>query len=785
MNQSTSTTNEPRQALARLLENFGPDVLNDPRRVEGLLRDYCPGRRRDVSALVAAQKERVVTELTTLREQMPLAVLTARLARRLHEEVGLTEELSRWAVATWAAALGMAVDEEDYQVPASSFAGHHLAADTDIHKSAVTLTERDDRSMAEQRRRETLDRIGSILRQSQEHAESDQSLHLAEQARELALAAQREWAEDGDVHAAVDSATAWLTQAAARGAREAQAAGNLGLAAVCLRRLLELQPRDSEAQKRRERILAKRRELDKQSESLWNDGKLDKAVRLLEQMHRAFPDDAQLAERLDQRRTVSARALSAVKQEIPELRAKKCYAAIRRLLGELESVAAPVKGLSEFAANVEKQFALVEPSADEAQAAFNRGEYGTAFEYCLRVLAVVADHDQAILIRDEIAIRLDSDQRLAADVERAIDTGTWRTAGRMLHAREQASPLPPSLMTLRRRIDERLAALIAYWRLLGAAILGAGLWLAAGILAKRTAPSLITLLPPAITGHGYFSFLAAAIVPHLQLLLAAFLLGFGGTLIYGRSSLMSIGWNCLTTMGCLIVIGVVDVGLDAANFLQSHRSIVPMLIYGLFAGWLIGVWLRCGCGIRRTEVLRLGLGGAAATGCLVGYEAFTSNAHLLFCGLTAISYGAAATLVGLVQEVRRLALLPIGVLLAYGLTGSLTAATLSPPVVAIIVGIVLAGTVLALAGQGATWKTAAAAVVLGVVTALAVHAAVELATAPATALLLTIWAAVLFVRAIGSTPRPDGRLFLIGLQTVFVDRSGAHVPTTADNSSTQ
>lgn len=785
MNQSTSTTNEPRQALARLLENFGSDVLNDPRRVEGLLRDYCPGRRRDVSALVTAQKERVVAELLTLRDQVPPDILTARLARRLHEEIGLTEELSRWAVSTWAAVLGMAVDEEDCQVPASSFADHHPAADTDIHKSAAMLTQRDDRLVVEQRRRETLDRIGSILRQSQEHPESDPSLHLAEQARELALAAQREWAGDHDVQTAVDSATAWLTQAAARGAREAQAAGNLGLAAVCLRRLLELQPRDADARKRLERILAKRRELDQQAETLWNDGKLDKAVRLLEQMQRAFPDDARIAERLNQRRTVSMRALSAVKQQIPELKAKKCYAAIRRLLGELESLAAPVKGLSEFAANVERQFAQVEPSASEAQAALERGEYGTAFEHCLRVLAGVADHDQAIRIRDEIAVRLDADQCLAADVERAINTGTWRTAERMLHAREQTSPLPPPLMTLRRRLDERLAMLIGYWRLLGAAILGAGLWLAAGILAKRTTPSLITLLPPTITGQGYFSFLAAAIGPHLQLLLAAFLLGFGGTLIYGRASLMSIGWNCLTTVGCLIVIGVVNLGLDATNFLPNHRSIVPMLIYGLFAGWLIGLWLRCGCGIRRTEVFRLGLGGAAATGCLVGYEAFTSNAHLLFCGLTAISYGAATILVGLVQEVRRLALLPVGVLLAYGLTGSLPAATFSPPVAPVIVGIVLASTVLALAGQQATWKTTAAAVVLGVVTALAVYTATGLVAAPSTALLLTIWAAVLFVRAIGSTPRPDGRLFLIGLRNVLAARSGPHVPAMADSPSTQ
>ena len=688
-------------------------------------------------------------------------------------------------MATWAWVLGIAVDEGDCGVPASSLTGPHPAADTDIHKSTAALTQRDDHSVEEQRRRETLARIGSILRQSQEHVQSDDSLRSAELACELALAAQREWTDDGDVQAAVDSATAWLTQAAARGAREAQAAGNLGLAAVRLRRLLELQPRDSEAQKRLERILAKRRELDKQIESLWNDGKLDKAIRLLEQVRRAFPDDASLTERLDHRRTVSARALSAVKHEIPQLKAENRYGAIRRLLQELESLNAPVKGLSEFAANVEKQFAMVEPAADEAQAALDRGEYGTAYQRCLRVLAGVADHDRAVKIRDEIAVRLDADQRLAADVQRAIDVGCWRAAERLLRAREQESHLPKSLMTLHRRLDERLTTLAAYWRLLGATIIGAGLWLVAGYLAERTAPRLAELLPTSVTQLGYFGFLATTFGPLLQLLLAAFLLGFGGTAIYGRRSLTSIGWNCLALAVCLVTVGVVDLGLNAVNSSPSPHRIELILFYGLFAGWLIGVWLRCGCGIRRAEVFRLGLIGGVATGCLVGYEALVSNAHLLLCGLMAICYGATAITVGLIQEVRRLALVPVGALLAYGITSDLPTATLSPLVVPVIIGAILAGTVLALAGQQSTWSTTAAAIALGVIAALAVYAASGLVTVPSAALLITIWAVVLSGRAIGSAPQPEGRLFLIGLQYVFAARPGPREPSLADHPSPQ
>ncbi len=148
MKPSSTTFVDPHQVLGHLVQSYGRELLDDPRRVEGLLRDYCPSRRREISALVAAQKEHVATEFITFQGQIPPSVLVARLARRLHEQVGLTEELSQWAVSCWAVALGIETPG-DYQVQAF-FAGKKVgpevavkvgSADVDLGKQPLKVAD--------------------------------------------------------------------------------------------------------------------------------------------------------------------------------------------------------------------------------------------------------------------------------------------------------------------------------------------------------------------------------------------------------------------------------------------------------------------------------------------------------------------------------------------------------------------------------------------------------------------------------------------------------------------
>jgi predicted RNA-binding Zn-ribbon protein involved in translation (DUF1610 family) len=102
----------PRRKLMELVGRFGPDVGTDARRCEALLKDLCPQCKREISVLVSAAKESVPAELLGSSGEMPKQVLISRLSRRLHENFGVEENLARWAVESWAVALGIASPKE-------------------------------------------------------------------------------------------------------------------------------------------------------------------------------------------------------------------------------------------------------------------------------------------------------------------------------------------------------------------------------------------------------------------------------------------------------------------------------------------------------------------------------------------------------------------------------------------------------------------------------------------------------------------------------------------------
>jgi len=104
----------PRQKLTEIVTHrravtarFGRDVVNDAKLCEALLRDLCGDHRREISVLVAAQKERVAADLLASQAGVPHAVLLTRLTRRLQDNLALTEDAARWAVDSWALALGL------------------------------------------------------------------------------------------------------------------------------------------------------------------------------------------------------------------------------------------------------------------------------------------------------------------------------------------------------------------------------------------------------------------------------------------------------------------------------------------------------------------------------------------------------------------------------------------------------------------------------------------------------------------------------------------------------
>jgi len=104
--------NLPRQMLRRILDKYGRDICSDARRCEGLLNDLCGSHRREINVLINALKERIPLDLLAAANSMPHELLLTRLEKRLEEQTGLTAEAARWAVESWALALGAATDTE-------------------------------------------------------------------------------------------------------------------------------------------------------------------------------------------------------------------------------------------------------------------------------------------------------------------------------------------------------------------------------------------------------------------------------------------------------------------------------------------------------------------------------------------------------------------------------------------------------------------------------------------------------------------------------------------------
>jgi hypothetical protein len=98
----------PRDKLLKLVSRYGRDLSDDHRKCEALLRDVCNNQHvREIFVLVSAVKDRAAADLAAPINGTPVPVLLARLSRRLHDRLGIAEDLARWSIDSWAIALGV------------------------------------------------------------------------------------------------------------------------------------------------------------------------------------------------------------------------------------------------------------------------------------------------------------------------------------------------------------------------------------------------------------------------------------------------------------------------------------------------------------------------------------------------------------------------------------------------------------------------------------------------------------------------------------------------------
>jgi hypothetical protein len=98
----------PRIALRDLVNRYGLSLATDPLRTEGLLRDTCGTYHREIFVLVNAVRQKVPADLLAPRLSLPFSLLQDFLAKRLCDELSLSDDAAQWAVESWADALGLA-----------------------------------------------------------------------------------------------------------------------------------------------------------------------------------------------------------------------------------------------------------------------------------------------------------------------------------------------------------------------------------------------------------------------------------------------------------------------------------------------------------------------------------------------------------------------------------------------------------------------------------------------------------------------------------------------------
>lgn len=116
--------NVPRETLCDIvaqrqdiLSRTGRSVLEDVKLCEGLLRDHCGEFKLEISVLLRALEEHVAADLLASQDGVPQEIVLSRLSRRLQDRHALNGEAARWAVESWALALGIVSPDDLSTLP--------------------------------------------------------------------------------------------------------------------------------------------------------------------------------------------------------------------------------------------------------------------------------------------------------------------------------------------------------------------------------------------------------------------------------------------------------------------------------------------------------------------------------------------------------------------------------------------------------------------------------------------------------------------------------------------
>ncbi len=95
-----------REQLIAVVQQHGPVLASDPRRLRSLLADRCPECKKEIAVLATAAELKVAEQIRTSTGGTPWPVIAGRMVEALADGVAMHEAAARWAVDSWALALG-------------------------------------------------------------------------------------------------------------------------------------------------------------------------------------------------------------------------------------------------------------------------------------------------------------------------------------------------------------------------------------------------------------------------------------------------------------------------------------------------------------------------------------------------------------------------------------------------------------------------------------------------------------------------------------------------------
>ena len=101
-----------RKQLVEIVKKYGIKILDESRKVEGLLRDLCGDCKKEIFSIVNALKEGAGNDLMNSSKSNTVKITIGRLSSKMQSDLGMSEEVAVWSIESIAIALGIMNEKE-------------------------------------------------------------------------------------------------------------------------------------------------------------------------------------------------------------------------------------------------------------------------------------------------------------------------------------------------------------------------------------------------------------------------------------------------------------------------------------------------------------------------------------------------------------------------------------------------------------------------------------------------------------------------------------------------